>query len=203
MPRIPDQGRLRHGPYDPPALRVGDRADCLMRGAVVVTSWTDARILWPRCKRQGKSHPSLLLHDELARAVRAEAVEAVRYWWGVSNGVVHRWRRLLSVTRTNNPGTHRLVRANAQAGGHAAKTKEWTEVERQAKRETAQRLDLGRHPKPGYHGPRWTTAQMRLLGKLPDAEVAARIERTVGAVRQKRNLAGIPTARDGRRRGSG
>jgi hypothetical protein len=38
MPRVPDNCRLLHGPYQAPALRVGDHADCLMRGAVVVTS---------------------------------------------------------------------------------------------------------------------------------------------------------------------
>jgi hypothetical protein len=45
MPCIPDKCRLLHGPYWPPALRVGDRADCLMHGTVVITSWTDGRIL--------------------------------------------------------------------------------------------------------------------------------------------------------------
>jgi hypothetical protein len=48
----------------------------------------------------------------------------------VSRGVVQQWRRFLDVTRTNNPGTHRLV----QAGGDAARAKEWTEAKRQAKR---------------------------------------------------------------------
>jgi hypothetical protein len=106
------------------------------------------------------------------------------------------------VTRTNNPGTHRLVQASAQAGGDAAKAKEWTEAEQPARREIAERLDLGRHLRHGYHGPRWTRMERALLGKLPDAEVAGRIGRTVGAVRQKRNLAGIRTVRDGRRRGA-
>jgi hypothetical protein len=160
MPRIPDNCHLLHGPYQAPALRVGDLADCLMRGRVVVTSWTDARIPWPRCKRQGRSHPSLLLDDELARAVRTEAVEAVRYWWGAAQGVVHRWRKFLDVTRTNNPGTDRLVQASAQAGGDAAKAKEWTEAERQAKRETAQRLDLGRFLRHDRRGPLWTESQI-------------------------------------------
>jgi hypothetical protein len=36
---------LLHGPYQPPALRRGDRATCLYLDAeVVITSWTDARI---------------------------------------------------------------------------------------------------------------------------------------------------------------
>jgi hypothetical protein len=127
-------------------------------------------------------------------------VEAIRYWWGAAQGVVHRWRKCLDVSRTNNHGTHRLVQASAQAGSDAVKTRGFTDAERQARREQAMRLDLGRPLQPGYHGPRWTAAQRKLLGKLPDAEVAAQIGRTVGAVRQKRNVAGLPRARDGRRR---
>jgi hypothetical protein len=43
--------KLLFGPYRPPVLRKGDRAFCLFRDcAVVVTSWTDARIPWPRCR---------------------------------------------------------------------------------------------------------------------------------------------------------
>jgi len=37
-----------------------------------------------------------------------------------------------------------------------------------------------------------------LLGKLPDDEVARRTGRTWGAVRQRRNLLKIPTAKDSR-----
>jgi hypothetical protein len=78
MPRIPDKCRLLHGPYCPPRLHVGARTDCNLRGTVVITSWTDARISWPRCRPpEGKSHPSLLVEDELARAVRTEAAAAV------------------------------------------------------------------------------------------------------------------------------
>ena|SRR6516165_1896048 len=52
MPRtIPDNVKLLFGPYHPPALRRGDRATCLVRDYdVVVTSWTDSRISWPRCR---------------------------------------------------------------------------------------------------------------------------------------------------------
>jgi hypothetical protein len=78
-----------------PALRVGDRADCLMRGTVVITGWTDARISWPRCRRPvGKSHPSLLLDSELARAVRtaaAAAACAIRHRVFTSNKVPNAW----------------------------------------------------------------------------------------------------------------
>jgi hypothetical protein len=42
-----------------------------------------------------KSHPSLLVDEELARAIRSESAAVLRYWWGVSVGVVWRWRRAL------------------------------------------------------------------------------------------------------------
>ena len=49
---------------------------------VVVTGWTDARIPRPRCRPLDvpRTHPSLLVDDELARAVRQESAAAVRYW---------------------------------------------------------------------------------------------------------------------------
>jgi hypothetical protein len=193
LPRIPDKSRLLRCPYRASALRVCDRADCLLPGVVIITSWTDARISWPRCRRpEGKSHPSLLFDEELARAVRTEAAAAVMFWWGVSGGVVNRWRKFLDVTRTNNGGTHRLVQASAEAGAEVVKAREWTDAERQAMRDTAKRLDLAQHLRHGYHGPRWTAAQLKLPGKLPDLEVARRIGRTVNAVRIKRELLGLP-----------
>ena len=70
MRRTDDRTRLLHGPYHPPRLHVGERTTCLYRDCdVVVTSWTDAPISWPRCLPVGrKGHPSLLLNEALARA---------------------------------------------------------------------------------------------------------------------------------------
>jgi hypothetical protein len=193
MPPILDKCRLIHGPYQAPALRVEGRTGCLMRGTVVITGWTAARISWPRCRWPvGNSHPSLLLDSELARAVRTESAAAVMFWWGVSVGVVHRWRKFLAVDRVNNPGTHRLVQASAEAGAEAVQAKEWTDAERQAKWERSKALDLARHLTTGYHGPWWTAEELALLGTLPDAEVAARTGRTANAVRVKRRRAGLP-----------
>jgi hypothetical protein len=43
--------KLLFGPYKPPPMKRGDRAFCLLRDCdVVVTSWTAARIFWPRCQ---------------------------------------------------------------------------------------------------------------------------------------------------------
>ncbi len=68
----------------------------------------------------------------------------------------------------------------------------WTEEEREAKRQMAERLNLRKHLKTGYHGPLWTSAQLKLLGKFPDDEVARRTGRTVNAVRIERERQGIP-----------
>lgn len=44
-----DRHKLLHGPYQAPAFQRGDRATCLYRDVeVVITSWTDAPIPWPR-----------------------------------------------------------------------------------------------------------------------------------------------------------
>jgi hypothetical protein len=65
MPRIPEKCRLLHGPYDPPPLKRGDRADCYLRGTVKIISWTAARISWPRCLplnlkgQPRRNHPSV------------------------------------------------------------------------------------------------------------------------------------------------
>jgi hypothetical protein len=84
MPSIPDNCRLLHGPHRPPQFHVSDRAGCQLRSTVVIKSWTDARISWPRCLPvQSKGHSSLLFDNELARAVRTEAAAGVSYWWGV------------------------------------------------------------------------------------------------------------------------
>jgi hypothetical protein len=60
------------------------------------------------------------------------------------------------------------------------------------RRRTARELDLGRHLRKGYHGPRWTPAELALLGNLADEEVARRTGRTVNAVRQQRERRGLP-----------
>jgi hypothetical protein len=77
--------KLLCGSYHPPALKRSDRAFCLARDCeVTVTSWTDARISWPRCRALGThgGGRGLLVEDELARAVRCESAAAIMHWWG-------------------------------------------------------------------------------------------------------------------------
>jgi hypothetical protein len=203
MPRggTDDRVRLLHGPYRPPRLRKGDRASCLFRDCdVVVTGWTDARISWPRCRPVdvARTHPSLLVDEELARAVRQESAAAVRFWWGVSVGVVWRWRRALGVTRTNNEGSRRRMQAAAEAGAARLRGVPLPPEAVERRRQTARDLNLGRFLHKGYHGPRWSDADLALLGTLTDDEVARRTGRSWNAVRQKREELGIPNPAAGR-----
>jgi hypothetical protein len=49
-----DRVLLLFGPYKPPPLKRGDQAHCLFRDCeVVITSWADATIPWPRCRAVG------------------------------------------------------------------------------------------------------------------------------------------------------
>jgi hypothetical protein len=83
--------RLLFGPYQAPHRRRGDRATCLYRDCdVVVTDWTNARIIWPRCRPVGLpcSHPLLLVDAELARAIRHESAAALRYPGNLRNAVL-------------------------------------------------------------------------------------------------------------------
>jgi hypothetical protein len=56
-----------YGPYEAPPLHRGDRATCLYPDTeVMITSWTDAPIPWPRCRTLGVGGGSgLLVAEEL------------------------------------------------------------------------------------------------------------------------------------------
>jgi hypothetical protein len=126
------------------------------------------------------------VNEELARAIRHESAAAVCFWWGVSEGVIHRWRKALGVTRTNNEGSQRLIRAASERGAERIRGRPLTPEQVERRRRTALELNLGRFLREAYHESRWTKAEVRLLGKVPDAELAHRTGRTVDAVRQKR-----------------
>jgi hypothetical protein len=180
---------------------VGDRAVCLLRDCdVIITSWTDALIPWPRCRALHQLGGSgLLLADDLARAVRTESALAVGHWWRVHSGVVWRWRKCLGVGRTDNEGSRRLIEAAVLAGAEAMRQRGLTEEECDQRTRRALELDLARYLKTGYHGPRWTAQDLALLGTMSDDRVAERIGRTAVAVRAMRGKLGIPTAQDRRR----
>jgi hypothetical protein len=198
--------KLLFGPYCPPRLRRGDRAICLFKDCdVTVTGWTDARISWPRCRPVDvpRTRPSLLVDEELARAIRHESAAALRHWWGVSVGVVTRWRKALGADRKNCEGTRRLMRDASEQGAARTRGVKLPPEQVERRRRTAVEGGYVRRLRPGYNlGPWWSRREVALLGKLPDEEVAAKVGRTHNAVRIKREKLGNTNPQDRRRRRS-
>jgi len=122
MHRHPDNTALLFGPYRTAGLQIGDRPLCLLRDCrVTITSWTAAPIPWPRCRAEGThgGGSGLLLYEELARAVRQESAAAIMHYWGVTAGVVWRWRKTLGVDWAATEASRLLIHAAAMAGGEA------------------------------------------------------------------------------------
>lgn len=190
------------GPYRPPSLKRGDRTTCLYRDTeVVITSWTDARIPWPRCQKPRQGGGSgLLVNEELLRAIRTESAEALKYWFGVGTKAVWNWRRAFGVTQWGTEGSKRLHQATSEAGAAAVRGKPQSVDVVEQRRRIAIARDYGRRLIPGYHGRWWTKAERKLLGTAVDEDVARRVGRSASAVRAMRCRLGIPPIRDRRRR---
>jgi hypothetical protein len=184
-----ERTKLLFGPYQVPRLKRGDQAVCLYRDTdVVILGMSSGCIPWPRCRPvggHGTGH-GLLIDEELARAIRNEAAAAVAYWWGVTTVTVTNWRRALGVTRTGNPGTHRLIRS---AIGDLLKTRH------------------GSGPAPGARvgpdGPKprplavWSNEELALLGVVSDSEVSRRTGRSMRGVHHARKKLGVPALVEG------
>jgi hypothetical protein len=169
-----DRLRLLFGPYQAPRLHRGDRPHGLYRDAlVVVTSWTDAPIPWPRCRTLDSpgGGSGLLVDDELARAVRHESAAAVMHWWGARSSAVNDWRRALGVDANGTEGTRRLRRVVARDGGEAVKCLY-----------AARR----REPAPPKQTRPWTAEDDELALTQTAAEAARRTGRMLTAVYQRR-----------------
>jgi hypothetical protein len=185
---------LLSGPYEPPALQRGDRAICFFRDAeVVITSWTNARIPWPRCRAIGRRGGSgLLVTEELVRAVRTESSVAIQHWFGVTVTTIWRWRKAFGVSRLGTEGSRRLHQVLSESG--AAKLRGKRLARGLVERRLAIREENGTLRQPDRWGEKkWKQWQLDLLGTAPDAELATRFGRTVTAVRVMRNRLGRRT----------
>jgi hypothetical protein len=191
---------LLHGPYTAPALRRGDRADCLVRDRmVVVTTYSDAPISWPRGYAPSGTYgrgTGLIVDEELARAVRCESALAVSYWWGVSTTTVVKWRKALEVNRRNNEGSQLLIHAATAQAREAALEVGVTGEERERRSRQATGMQLWRFGPPVTCGRPWPPEHIALLGTTPDPEVARRTGHTLNAVRLKRRGLGVPRFRE-------
>lgn len=136
VPGDPDVARpLFGGPYQNPGLNVGNYADCKDRGRVIVQRLSGP-IGWPRVSpalgnplnRQGR--PTLLVTDELIRALSVESNTSFAYWFGVEFKTCSRLRRKFGIAPITD-GTsflHSEHAARNSQGRRIAWTKEMIDV---------------------------------------------------------------------------
>jgi hypothetical protein len=200
-----DRHHLIAGPSSPPLIPKNGLLRCELRGRLPVGDYSQAPIPWPM--RQGKH--SIILCGDLVRAVRQESVEAISYHWNVSRALVQAWRKALKVPEFN-PGTRRLRAAVEELRKPIKRSRyldRWRHPNRKLPRRAPYPPELRRpaasavlkaqfartrhHPNPDLI--LWTAKEEKLLGTASDEVVAAKLKRTPGAVRARRNLLGIPT----------
>jgi hypothetical protein len=92
---------LRFGPYLKPRCRLGQTAQCLIRGEVRVSGVSNGPLRWPIGEKDGDHE--LIVYRSLAQAVRFETREAIAAHWGVPIETVTRWQRVLQSTPPLKP----------------------------------------------------------------------------------------------------
>ena len=122
-----DRFQLRFGPYRTPRYRLGQVVNCSARGQVTIVGTSRGKIPWP----VGKTHraKSLVLFNDLERAVRREAAIAIMHWWGVCPSAVNKWRHALGIAGTNIEGSSALRRAHfAEPWAEKTRQKAWSKA---------------------------------------------------------------------------
>ena len=206
--------KLRFGPYRMPRLKPGQRAECEYGGTVRVAAISDAPVQWPLGVVRGHRIP--VLCGDLVRAVKTEAACDVAAAWGVSHGLVAKWRKTLRVRRTigghqrlsesiraTDPARARKI-AKAKRGKprprHVIEAMRRTHVGRPLPASTRAKMSAAhrkRGTRPPWVKPAWRPWEDELCRTLPAAEVAKRTGRALGAVYSRRAILGLP---DGRRK---
>jgi hypothetical protein len=191
MPPIP----VFRGTYDPPAVRIGQRVFCRVRHKWCrITSFTDAPISWPRGQPlKQKGGGGVVVDATLERAIRTESAESLEHFFGVTGGVVWRWRKAFGILRAGTPGSAARIAGASAKGAAAMKSKEWTVEELDRKSKLSKRLGLKPACRWAVGG--WTDEQRALLGTDDDEVIAAR----VGARRVRSGLNGGAADRGGPR----
>ena len=131
----------------------------------------------------------MIVNATLERAIRTESAESLRHFFGVTAGVVWRWRKAFGIPRAGTPGSADRIAESSAKGAAAMKSKEWTAEELDRKSKLSKRLGLKPSGRWAVGG--WTDEQRALLGTDDDEVIAARVGRTKGAVRAKRAVLGI------------
>ena len=164
--------RFENGPYYPPAVRVGDWVECARFGPVRIVDWSDGPLPWPRCHLTGTK--TLILFEDLARAVQVESALAVKLAWGAGGFCVGQWRKIYGIHRYSAGD-----RARKQSNAPRPLAPDQSHEER-AK---------GRGPDGLKH--LWTPEIVAQMGVVGDRELAAQIGCHLETVRIERRRRGI------------
>ena len=183
------------GTYVAPDVRRGQVVTCLYRDRdCTITTTSNAPIPWPRCQPRGEQGGSgLWVSAELVQAIRTESAAALAHWFGVSAGVVWKWRKAFGVggrVKTTR-GTKWAIRASAKLGAAAQKARVWTAAERRARSHRSKRLGLCPVRWTPERGG-WTLDEVALLGTDHDEAIAKKLGRTPSAVTTQRVTRKIP-----------
>ena len=141
------------GTYSAPAVKRGEVVTCLYRDRdCTITTMSTAPIPWPWVQPRGEQGGSgLWVNSDLVRAIKTESAEALKHWFGVSTGVVWKWRKAFGVGGRvhTTEGSKRAIRRAAQKGAVGLKAKVWTAAERRARSRRSKRLGLKLPAHPG------------------------------------------------------
>src|ERR1700730_6078043 len=100
--------------------------------------------------------PDALMRKNRVRVERRNTLVAcsfvIRHWWGVSVGVVWRWRKALGVNNMDNPGSRRRMLAASEKGAAAVRGKNLPVDRVERLRQIARELNHCRNLRLGYHG---------------------------------------------------
>jgi hypothetical protein len=197
--------------YRTPRFKLGDVVFCDWRGEVKIVGVTDGPIPWPIGIRD--SNRSLVIYQDLAKAIRLESVGTVSQLFGVARITVTKWRKALGVPHVN-PGTLAKLRQNARS--EAFKTAKMamlrsgdprrgqaiaaalrgkpspmrgrplSEIHREKVRQA--HLASGHRPPCGRSWEPWEDEAIRTL---PAKEAAEKTGRTISAIRNRRYETGM------------
>ncbi len=192
------------GPYTTPTVPVGGWLQCEVRGLLQVGGYSNALIPWPTAARNRKQ---LIVCGDLLKALKTESRLAVAFHFGISPQMVSGFRRALGIERFTAGSTRLFWRNVKLAGSDEARAKmsrqregredlmtpedraRLREIQSRPKSEAwkaraaerwQRRYLLSGKPDP------WTDEDLKLIGTLPDREVAKLLNRSLQAVKAKK-----------------
>ncbi len=181
------------GSYSAPEVRRGEVVTCLYRDRdCTITTLSNAPIPWRRCQPRGEQGGSgLWVTDELVKAIRTESAQALKHWFGVSAGVVWKWRKAVGVV--GGPPRREASERSVAAAPEGCRRSEGERLDLRGTRSEVHPLKTT-GVKVGAVDTRkraWTADQIAFLGTDHD-DIAKKLNRTVSAVRSQRTRRNIP-----------